>query len=145
MSPVPRLGLPKLARLAGVTVLLASIATASAEDTELTTAATDQHTVSTDTSCVRCDDLHFPLSFVFIPRPKTTRVSQCCHGVLPHILEMYQVIKYKTIIGSALNNQHLYRADYSNYSMHAHVYLDRCIPPGWIENFPSALAAELFA
>ena len=45
MSPVPRLG---LARLAGVTVLLASIATATAEDTELTTAATDQHTVSTD-------------------------------------------------------------------------------------------------
>ena len=44
MSPVPRLG---LARLAGVTVLLASIATAAAEDTELTTAATDQHTVST--------------------------------------------------------------------------------------------------
>ena len=44
MSPVPRLG---LARLAGVTVLLASIATATAEDTELTTAATDQHTVST--------------------------------------------------------------------------------------------------
>ena len=44
MSPVPRLG---LARLAGVTVLLASIATATAEDTELTTAATEQHTVST--------------------------------------------------------------------------------------------------
>ena len=44
MSPVPRLG---LVRLAGVTVLLASIATATAEDTELTTAATDQHTVST--------------------------------------------------------------------------------------------------
>ena len=37
MSPVPRLGLPKLARLAGVTVLLASIATAAAEDTELRT------------------------------------------------------------------------------------------------------------
>ena len=48
MSPVPRLGLARLARLAGVTVLLASIATAAAEDTELTTAATDQHTVSTD-------------------------------------------------------------------------------------------------
>ena len=48
MSPVPRLGLARLARLAGVTVLLASIATATAEDTELTTAATDQHTVSTD-------------------------------------------------------------------------------------------------
>ena len=44
MSPVPRLG---LARLVGVTVLLASIAAAAAEDTELTTAATDQHTVST--------------------------------------------------------------------------------------------------
>ena len=42
MSPVAR-----LARLAGVTVLLASIATATAEDTELTTAATEQHTVST--------------------------------------------------------------------------------------------------
>ena len=50
MSPVPRLGLARLARLArlaGVTVLLASIATATAEDTELTTAETDQHTVST--------------------------------------------------------------------------------------------------
>ena len=45
MSPVARLA--RLARLAGVTVLLASIATATAEDTELTTAATDQHTVST--------------------------------------------------------------------------------------------------
>ena len=47
MSPVPRLGLVRLARLVGVTVLLASIAAAAAEDTELTTAATEQHTVST--------------------------------------------------------------------------------------------------
>ena len=47
MTAVPRLGLARLARLAGVTVLLASIATATAEDTELTTAETDQHTVST--------------------------------------------------------------------------------------------------
>ena len=46
MSAVRRL---RLARLAGVTVLLASIASATAEDTELTTAATDQHTVSTYT------------------------------------------------------------------------------------------------
>ena len=58
MLPVPRLGLARLARLAGVTVLLASIATATAEDTELTTAATDQHTVSTDQSCKRSIGFH---------------------------------------------------------------------------------------
>ena len=51
----------------------------------------DRCSSSTDTSCVRCDDVNFPLSFVFLQRTKIIGVSQCCHGVLPHILEMYQV------------------------------------------------------